>query len=351
MVPIVIPVRPPARGAGGRSATAERPAFVPPAAVPERQAAQLAQLAHVRQARLDRMAMRSVPSDPERTELAVKSLRGMLEIRMRGAGVNLPILPAIATRLSAELSSPNADMHRATDIISSDASVAAKLMQVANSAVFRGSSPVKTVGGAVVRLGIRTSNSIVMAACQKGIYHASTPQLRVLMEDLFTHSLATAIFARQIAALVRFRQPEEAFLAALLHDIACPLILRLLGELAQANKGSQLGESDFLAVMKELHCQLGASLLQKWELSPDLLFVTEHHERLVQDPDHGPLNNITFLANVLAKSTSFGLTNEPGIEALEAEGAQALGLDAAQLEKMKLDTTERAEDEISILAS
>src|SRR2546430_13394468 len=76
-LPIVIPVRPPARGAGGRSVTAERPAFVPPAAPAEREPAQLAQLANVRQARLDRMAMRSVPSDPERTELAVKSLKGM----------------------------------------------------------------------------------------------------------------------------------------------------------------------------------------------------------------------------------------------------------------------------------
>jgi HD-like signal output (HDOD) protein len=170
------------------------------------------------------------------------------------------------------------------------------------------------------------------------------------MEDLFTHGLATAIFARQIAVTVHFGQPEEAFLAALLHDIACPLILRLLGDLAQADKTAYT-EADFLAVMKQLHAELGVTLLRKWDLSAELLYVAEHHEALTQNSEHSQLNNIVFLANVLAKSCGFGLALEPGLEALEAAGGQALGFDAAQLQELKRRVAGRAEREISILAA
>jgi putative nucleotidyltransferase with HDIG domain len=284
-----------------------------------------------------------------RAAQTAKALRGMLELRMRGGELTLPVLPSVVNRLNAELNNPNSNLQRASAIIATDSGMTAKVIQVANSPAYRGSSQFNTVNEAVVRLGVRTTNSIVMAVCQKGIYKSGTASDE-LMEDLFSHGLATASFARLLAQVLKYRMPEEAFLTGLLHDIASPLILRLLGDIMQANKAVGYSEWECLAVIKELHADVGASVLRKWGLGNDVLYVVEHHERLShKDEPFALVNNITFLANVIAKHSGFGLIDEVDIEAQEAAGAAALGLDASALAHVKQVGSERAEHDIAVL--
>ena len=280
---------------------------------------------------------------------AAKALRGMLELRMRGSELTLPVLPSVVNRLNSELNSPNSRLQKASAIIAADSGIAAKVIQVANSAAYRGSSQFNTVNEAVVRLGVRTTTSIVMAVCQKGIYKKST-SMQEVMEDLFSHGLATAIFARFVAQVVKYKQPEEAFLAGLLHDISSPLILRLLGDIMEANKSVGYTEWECIAVIRELHPEVGASVLRKWGLASDILYVVEHHEHLSQDDPFALVSNIVFLANVLAKRCGFGLIEEIETEAQEAAGAAVLSLDARAVAHIKQVCAVRSEHEIAVLA-
>lgn len=300
-------------------------------------------------ARAARMKRRAETGDPQAAARAAKALRGMLELRMRGSELTLPVLPSVVNRLNAELNNPNSSLQRAGAIIAADAGIAAKVIQVANSPAYRGSSHFNTVNEAVIRLGVRTTSSIVMAVCQKGLYKSGNA-MQDLMEDLFGHGIATATFARFLAQVLKYKQAEEAFLAGLLHDIASPLILRLLGDVMQVNKSVNYSEWECLAVIKELHAEVGGTVLRKWGLASEILYVVEHHEHVSKDAPFALIGNITFLANVLAKRCGFGLIEETDIEAQEAAGAEALGLDAGTLAHVKQVCAEQAEREISVLA-
>jgi HD-like signal output (HDOD) protein len=197
---------------------------------------------------------------------------------------------------------------------------------------------------------MRTTSSIVMTVCHKSLYRATPSALHEIMEDLFTHSLASAIFARDLAVLVKYRAPEEAFLAALLHDVASPLILRMLSEILHANRTIAVGELEFVALVNELHTEIGVTLLKKWELTGELLYAVENHESLTHGHAYSLINNITFLANVLAKSCGFALVEEPDMEAQEVEGIKALGITPQQLGALKVSVIDRAEREIAILS-
>jgi HD-like signal output (HDOD) protein len=87
-----------------------------------------------------------------------------------------------------------------------DPPMAARIMQVANSAFFGQRRAVDTVSRAIFVLGLELVQNLVLAAgafqnmCFPNIPHRN-------LEDLWQHSLATGIIARHIA--LAQRRPED----------------------------------------------------------------------------------------------------------------------------------------------
>jgi HD-like signal output (HDOD) protein len=144
-------------------------------------------------------------------------LREMLaapELRESIGGLEaLPPLPRTFQRLNTLLAQDDVSMRRIGEVASEDAGLAAKLLQIVNSAFFALPREVASVSRAVAFLGATQLRNLVLAAET----FASFPVEGVLDIDAEqNHALLVARLCQQIAEP---DDQEDAFVAGLLHDI------------------------------------------------------------------------------------------------------------------------------------
>ena len=137
---------------------------------------------------------------------------------------SLPTLAPIAVRLLQITSDPDSAIEEVTRVLRADQSLTAKLLSVANSAAMGVREPVATLERAVVRLGFSAVRSIVLAVKFVECFSAAPgprAQRGLQRAEFWKHSLAVACAARRLATAQREREidPEEAFVAGLLHDL------------------------------------------------------------------------------------------------------------------------------------
>jgi HD-like signal output (HDOD) protein/ActR/RegA family two-component response regulator len=243
----------------------------------------------------------------------------------------VPSPPTTYFQVVAEIQSPEASVERVGEIISQDPAIAAKVLQLANSAVFGLQLQVIEPAEAVAYIGLETTKSLVLLAHS----FATFDQVRLAgfsVESLWAHSVQAGRFARQIAESVG-ASPEvrdQAFTAALLHDLGKLLFsANLPKEFGEALARSRSEPCPLhIAERRTLgacHAEVGACLLGIWGLPRPIVEAVALHHRPSDlfAQEFTPLT-ATHVANVLA--------NESALEA--AHAATRSQLDTVYLQEL-----------------
>jgi len=238
--------------------------------------------------------------------------------------LQLPVMPESSALLLSMTSSDDCTIQELSDVVQRDPLLAAHLLRIANSALYSPAYPASSLRLAVARLGILELRRVAITiACQARVFRLRGWETEV--EELFAHSLVTALFASEIAKLVRVGD-EEAFLGGLLHDVGHAVVLQGLCEMAKTQNFSLPR-----AAMKQLaeihHTRVGSRLVETWGLSPRLAEVIARHHDMVKKPTASLA--IVHLADTLAYGESRAL------ETLEKDDTvAALGLSTTLLEEL-----------------
>jgi HD-like signal output (HDOD) protein len=171
-------------------------------------------------------------------------------------------------------------------VVASDPALAAKILQLANSAAFGPPRVVTSIAQAVSYLGIELVRCLALTSSV--FAHCSTATARQL-EGMQTAALSSATLARK---LVRERaDADTVFTAALLRDVGeAVLVTGLAGAYAEIRREAEAtGEPVFLAerrVLGATHADVGAWLLGLWGLPRSLAeLVAHHHEPSLAPPE------------------------------------------------------------------
>ena len=128
----------------------------------------------------------------------------------------VPPFPPVAVKLLSLLSSPTVDTNEVADLISSDATFTARLLQRVNSAEFGFVSDITNVRRAVALLGLDTTRQITLAHATSA--YAQGGLKTETMRRCWQHTVATAVLAEEIAAACGAFS-SVAFTAGIMHDI------------------------------------------------------------------------------------------------------------------------------------
>jgi HD-like signal output (HDOD) protein len=190
--------------------------------------------------------------------------------------LKLPTPPEVAVRVRRAVEGNEASTAQIARLIGTDAALSARLIQVANSPLYRGRTPIDNVQTAVTRLGNKMVRDLVTALLMKQLFQSRSPLLRKRMEVLWLHSAEVSAFSSVLARRFTSLSAEGAMLAGLLHDIgALPLIVRAEDFPEIAN------DPDLLeSAIERLHGQIGKLLLDTWKFPPELSAVAAEHEDL-----------------------------------------------------------------------
>ncbi|MCP4292271.1 MAG: HDOD domain-containing protein [bacterium] len=215
---------------------------------------------------------------------------------------NLPPLPAVTQQLMAVMRDEDSSADDVTKVLSGDGILAGKVLKLVNSSFYGVPTEVSTISRAVVILGFTGIRNLALGF---GTVEAlSGMDSEQDMSSYWSHAMATAVAAQSLAPFVdRRTDPEEAFIAGLLHDIGTYVFAAAVPDASKTIL--ETPAADRLQVEHELtgftHAHVGQGLLKFWEL-PDAFSnaARYHHDVDVAAGGEQPLTNLVALADILA---------------------------------------------------
>ncbi|MFO0626598.1 MAG: HDOD domain-containing protein [Polyangiales bacterium] len=204
--------------------------------------------------------------------------------------VDLPVLPRNAAEILRVARAADLDFNAVVRLAEADPTLAAKVLSVANSALYARGGAVASVRQATVRLGAFALRDLLLMS----VYGAAlfdVPRYHDLVEGVFAHSASVASIARRLARRVQV-DGDAAYLAGLLHDIGRARCLKIAARALP--RGVEV--DDLRAAVDALHPRAGAVVVRAWRLPESLAAVCERHHH----PDGDPLVRMVHAADLLA---------------------------------------------------
>lgn len=198
--------------------------------------------------------------------------------------LGLPTLPDVASRISAMMEDDALDIGEIVRLIKSDPAIAAKVVKVANSALFQVQKPVVSCKEAVLRIGLDVTRLLVMRLAMKDLFTCRRSHYQERMEALWQHSLEIAAISNVLSHLTPGLNPEKAFLIGLLHDAGSLVVI------SYANKyPNRLPEAaDLERAIRSLRARVGEEVLKMWGFGADYIDAAREAECWERNPAAQP---------------------------------------------------------------
>ncbi len=125
----------------------------------------------------------------------------------------------MALRLKKALEEPDITIAEIVKIVQFDASIVAKLIQMANGVFYASETPITNCHNAVIRLGLDGTRRVVMGISVKQLFYCQNQQLMSMMQTNWRNSIYLSSLCFVLAKESKVVSPEDALLAGLICDI------------------------------------------------------------------------------------------------------------------------------------
>ncbi|MBI3089103.1 MAG: HDOD domain-containing protein [Candidatus Tectomicrobia bacterium] len=260
----------------------------------------------------------------------------------------LPTLPVVAVELMGLTLDDSASIEKLARLISTDQALTLKVFKVANSPFYRRERRITTLPDAILLLGRKFLRSLVLSITVFDLFDSGEAPSGLNPPQLWVHSLAVAQCAKVLGAHLGAPNPEDCFVAGLLHDIGQLVLAHLYPEpYGEVLHRARELPCDLLAAENEVlsldHATVGKWALERWQLPPQFVEAAWLHHCCF--PGGVEVGSGAWLAGVVALSN--GLCNSEGYTA--HEGVPTAQLDVTTLRNLGVGEVElvRIADEVA----
>ncbi len=222
----------------------------------------------------------------------------MLMDGIRNKRISLPTMPEVAIKVRDAAASPATTAAQLAKLVALDPALSARLLQVANSAMFRGNGTISSIQNAIARLGNALVRNIIASVVVSQLFQARVPAtIKVHLKLTWQHTIKTAAISHVLARKFTRLPPEQAMLAGLVHDIGKLPILTQLEDFPELLENPETVDQ----LLTLLHPQIGRMILEAWQFPPEMVSVAAEHEDLQRNS--GPeadFTDIVMIANLQA---------------------------------------------------
>jgi HD-like signal output (HDOD) protein len=247
-----------------------------------------------------------------------------LTVELAGEKIDLPSFPDVATRVRRALTNEQVDVEQVVRIVSAEPALAARLLQLANSAALNPNGRRLTdLRTAVSRIGFNMARSAAIAFAMSQLRRAEAYKgVHEPLAALWHESVHVAAMCHLVAKRFTQINADTALLAGLLQSVGKLYLLtravRFPDLLADCGTYQKL--------VAEWHGRLAEAILRNWELSEEIITAVAASGNLERDHE-----GTTDLTDVLAVANAMAaLAPDP-----RPEDMLFLGMPAAR--RMKLD--------------
>ena len=257
--------------------------------------------------------------EPERPRYDASRSLAAAVARIEG----LKPFPGAAQKLLKLLREPNYRVRDVQAVMETDPSLAARTLNIANSPLFRGLNPCRSIDQAIVRLGARNVRDIATGVAAMSMFADEGGAGRRLRD----HCVGVAAVARILADVALPAEASSLFLSGLMHDVGKLLLLQS-GEMQYADDHGAHEETHLIerARLGYDHAVLGSHVMKMWRIpDPTAMLVAWHHQPARAFADGG---DPALMVALLRSADQIEHHLASGAE-LDAETCRHLGEDSA----------------------
>lgn len=266
--------------------------------------------------------------------------------------IRLNTLPEVYYQLNEAINDPTSDINQIAALVSEDPALTARLLRIANSAMYNFPTPIDTITQAVTVIGTQQLRDLTLG-CNLGNLFPGIPPHVVNMEQFWRHSIGTGICARTIAALRRENNIEKFYIMGLLHDLGRLAIYSLLPDYsAKALNNTASYDILRLEIAEEQrvvdHADVSAMLLEHWQLPTLLCETVRHHHQPTESKRYPEFAAIIHLADILAHAMQLGSSGCVKVPPLSPQAWERIGLHVDHLATIFERVEEQYEDAVNV---
>ena len=244
--------------------------------------------------------------------------------------VTFPTLSRATIKIRSVLEQPDLDADRLAQVISTEPLLAARLVQMANSAALNpGGRPIGDVRNAILRVGIVAVKSVAVAVAMEQLRaDARSPAFQPFAEAAWRHSVDVAAVAYVLAKRLSRINPDEALFAGLVHDIGHFYLL------SKAHGFPELEHdpNELQATLAEWHPSIGRAVLHEFHLSEGVLDAVAEHENAHYRMPLRTLPDLVTLSNLVCGATNPVAKYRAGAASVRFEPEVATAFEEAKAE-------------------
>ncbi len=256
--------------------------------------------------------------------------------------------PPIAARIVEVIENPGVDFNQVVRLVTQDPAIAAEVLKVANSPLYRRDLDVANVRQAVTHIGLREVAGIAVTIAGRSLYNLETraelQEFAPHFASLFHRAMTCAFGSGWLAMQAGLSVSDSAFCAGMFHGIGKPIALRSLAALRISGQVTFVVSPRAIdLLLDEVHVEMGARMHEVWSLPRRLALVCAHQRDVALAPE-ADLPELHIVRIVQALNTlRAGVDVHPELLELARQSLAAMRVNRFQLRALNSEIRECAQ--------
>lgn len=191
-------------------------------------------------------------------------------------------MPSNVSLILREIEKQDLTIEALAGMIGLDQVLTALVLQMSNSVSLGYSRTCSTLNEAIMYIGLQRVKSILISSSAAGMMNNSLKGYRLGAGELWQHSLVVAVASEWLARMLRYPDPEQAYVSGLLHDIGKLLLdqsvlnnyVRITDYVEKYRVQIWQAEERMIGVD---HARVGGLIAEHWNFPVDLVDAIRFH--------------------------------------------------------------------------
>ncbi|MGN7613906.1 HDOD domain-containing protein [Magnetococcales bacterium HHB-1] len=200
--------------------------------------------------------------------------------------IGIPSQPKVVMDVINEMQSKDPDVNVISNLVERDPHLSARVLKLVNSPYFGSKMPIMSVSHGIAMLGMKDfQRLVVVGALRETLGGKNDSEMDVIWHYMTVSAKVAEYMASWLKTL---SSPEEAYMAALFHDCAIPLMRKKFPDYLDLYRMHANRSIDIIQYEEEAydtnHALVGSLLARSWGMPEDLsLAIRYHHVHNLSD--------------------------------------------------------------------
>ncbi len=248
-------------------------------------------------------------------------------------------MPSNITRIIKQMENPEITIDMLVGLVSLDQALTAMVLQMSNSVSLGYSRQCTTLYESIMYIGLKRLKSILLTSSATDMMNKKLNGYRFGAGELWHHALVTSVCSEWLAQVLRYPNPEEAFVSGMLHDIGKLLLDQYvfknydtITDWVHHYKVPVWQVEDKLFGIN--HARVGGMIAQRWNYPQVLVDAIQYHHNPSLSAANNQLSAIVNVANSFASEYTTVNSDLFSFE-IHPETYHILKLNLAEIENLK----------------